>query len=219
MTRHHVMHYSLWINTLRWNKMAAILQTIFSNEFSWMKIYEFRLQFHWSLFLRVQLKTFHHWFRWWLGADQATSHYLKQWWSDYRRIYASLGRNDLNKKNGKRNQFHVEKLHSSYPSSIHIFQYSSYQKWNILWTLLFFGNPFVKNMLGSFIFSWMFGMLSCGISLLPMFDISIQSSHGLEMCVCVCGPGKATGHSLHFDNDDMSSIFFAISCVIITFAI
>ena len=45
-----------------------------------MKIYEFQLQFHWSLFLRVQLTTFKHWFRWWLGADQATSHYLNQWW-------------------------------------------------------------------------------------------------------------------------------------------
>ena len=22
-----------------------------------------------------------HWFRWWLEAEQATSHYLKQWWS------------------------------------------------------------------------------------------------------------------------------------------
>ena len=35
------------------------------------------------------------WFRWWLGADQATSHYLDQWWLDYRRIYASLGLNEL----------------------------------------------------------------------------------------------------------------------------
>ena len=30
-----------------------------------------------------------------LGADQATSHYLNQWWLDYRRIYASLGLNEL----------------------------------------------------------------------------------------------------------------------------
>ena len=29
------------------------------------------------------------------GADQATSHYLNQWWSDHRRIYASLGLNEL----------------------------------------------------------------------------------------------------------------------------
>ena len=31
----------------------------------------------------------------WLDADQATSHYLKQWWLGYRRIYASLGLNEL----------------------------------------------------------------------------------------------------------------------------
>ena len=28
-------------------------------------------------------------------AGQATSHYLNQWWLDYRRIYASLGLNEL----------------------------------------------------------------------------------------------------------------------------
>ena len=33
------------------NKMAAIFQTTFSNGFPWMKIYEFRLNFHWRLFL------------------------------------------------------------------------------------------------------------------------------------------------------------------------
>ena len=60
-----------------------------------MKMYEFRLRFHWSLFLRVQLTIFQHWFRWWLDADQATSHYLYQWWLGYWRIYASLGLNEL----------------------------------------------------------------------------------------------------------------------------
>ena len=62
---------------------------------SWMKILEFQLKFHWSFFLRVQLTIVHHWFRWWLGAGQATSHYLKQWWLDYRRICVSLGLNEL----------------------------------------------------------------------------------------------------------------------------
>ena len=38
-----------------------------------MKMDEFRLKFHWSLFLGVQLTIFQHWFRWWHGADQATS--------------------------------------------------------------------------------------------------------------------------------------------------
>ena len=30
-----------------------------------------------------------------VGADQATRHYLNQWWLDYQRIYASLGLNEL----------------------------------------------------------------------------------------------------------------------------
>ena len=75
--------------------MAAIFQTIFSNVFSWMKMFEFRLRFHWSLPSKVQLTIFHHWFRWWLGAVQAPSHYLNQWWLVYRRIYASFGLDEL----------------------------------------------------------------------------------------------------------------------------
>ena len=42
--------------------MAAIFQTTFSNAFSWMKMYEFRLKFHWILFLRFELTIFQHWF-------------------------------------------------------------------------------------------------------------------------------------------------------------
>ena len=75
--------------------MDAISQTTFSNAFSWMKMCEYRLKFHWRLFPRVQLTISQHWFRQWLGADRATSHYLDQWWLDYRRIYASLGLNEL----------------------------------------------------------------------------------------------------------------------------
>ena len=41
------------------NKMAAIFQT-FSNVISWIKIFEFRLTFHWSLFLRVELTILQH---------------------------------------------------------------------------------------------------------------------------------------------------------------
>ena len=77
------------------DKIAAIFQTTFPNAFSWMKLCEFWLRFHWSLFLRVQLTIFRHWFKWLLGAGQATSHYLDQWWLDYRRIYASPGLNEL----------------------------------------------------------------------------------------------------------------------------
>ena len=75
--------------------MADISQTTFSNAFSWMKMYEFRLRFHWRLLPRVQLTILQHWFRLWLGADQATSHCLNQCWLAYWRIYASLGLNGL----------------------------------------------------------------------------------------------------------------------------
>ena len=71
------------------DKMAAISQTMFSNAFSWMKMCECCLSFHWSLFLRVQLTIFHHWFR------SAPSHYLNQWWLVYWRIYALVGLNEL----------------------------------------------------------------------------------------------------------------------------
>ena len=77
------------------DKMAAIFQTTFSNAFSWVKMFKFRLRFHLSLFPRVQLTIFQHWFRWWLGTGQATSHYLKQWWLVFWRIYASPGLNEL----------------------------------------------------------------------------------------------------------------------------
>ena len=49
------------LNTLRPRKMADISQTTFSNVFSTMKMFEFWFKFHWSLFLRVQLKIFQHW--------------------------------------------------------------------------------------------------------------------------------------------------------------
>ena len=45
------------------DKMDAISQTTLSNTFSWIKMFEFRLKFHWSLFPRVQLRIFQHWFR------------------------------------------------------------------------------------------------------------------------------------------------------------
>ena len=77
------------------DKMAAVSQTMFSKAFSWMKMYEFRLKFHRGLFLRFQLTIFQHWFRYWLGAVQATSHYLKKWWLVYWRTYASFGLNEV----------------------------------------------------------------------------------------------------------------------------
>ena len=77
------------------DEIDNISQTTFSNVFSSMKMFELRLKFHWSLFLRVQLPIFQHWLRQWLGTVQATSHYLNQWWLVYRRIYAALCLNEL----------------------------------------------------------------------------------------------------------------------------
>ena len=59
----HGVTMSTWVNTLRPRQVDAISQTIFSNAFSWMKMYEFRLKFHWSLFPRVQLPIFQQWVR------------------------------------------------------------------------------------------------------------------------------------------------------------
>ena len=61
--------------------MAAVSQTTFSNAFSWMRIYAFWLKIHWNLFLGVQLAISQYWFRYWLVACPATSHYLNQCWS------------------------------------------------------------------------------------------------------------------------------------------
>ena len=51
------------INSLRPRQMDAISQTTFSNAFSWMKMFEFRLKFHWIWFPRVQLTIIKLWFR------------------------------------------------------------------------------------------------------------------------------------------------------------
>ena len=75
-----------------WGRQFAddIFKCIFLNE-----TYEFRLRFHWILFLRVELIIYQHWFRLWLGAGEATSHCLNQWWFCWR-IYTSVGFNELN---------------------------------------------------------------------------------------------------------------------------
>ena len=76
-------------------KWPPFSQTNISTDFFRMKMFEFRLRFHWNLFPRPQITIFHHWSRWWLGAGQGTSHYLNQWWLVYWHIYASLGLNQL----------------------------------------------------------------------------------------------------------------------------
>ena len=61
-----IYQYHWYCSTLtHWGRgeMAAILQTTFSNAFLWMKMFKFRLKFHWSLFPRVQMTIFQQWFR------------------------------------------------------------------------------------------------------------------------------------------------------------
>ena len=86
-----------WTPLTHWDrdKIAVISQTTFSNAYSWIKMNEFCLRFHWNLFLVFEFTIFNHWFRKWLEAAQATSHYLNQWWLVYWRIYASFGLNEL----------------------------------------------------------------------------------------------------------------------------
>ena len=57
--------HSAWQGLTHWgrDKMDAISQTIFSNVFSSMKMFQFRLKFPWGLFPRVQLIILQHWFR------------------------------------------------------------------------------------------------------------------------------------------------------------
>ena len=62
------------------DKMADILKTTLSNAFHWPKMFQLWLNFHWTMFLKFQLTINQHWIRQWLGAEQATSHYLKQRW-------------------------------------------------------------------------------------------------------------------------------------------
>ena len=45
------------------DKIDAISQTTFWSAFPWIKMFEFRLKFHWNLIVRVQLTIFQHWFR------------------------------------------------------------------------------------------------------------------------------------------------------------
>ena len=89
------------------DKMVTIFQTKFLNAFSRMKMHQSRLRFHWSLFPKVGLTIFQHWFRNWSGAGQATSHYLDQWWLVYWRLYASIRLNELKVSSGLFNQWLV----------------------------------------------------------------------------------------------------------------
>ena len=101
------------------DKMAAISQTTFSNAFSWMKMLEFLLKFHWNLFPRAQLTIIQHWLRQWLGTCLAPSHYLHQWWaSSLAHICGTRGRR-------------VDAGHCGFPSQ----RVSNTKHWCFLFTL------------------------------------------------------------------------------------
>ena len=89
----YVFHGSVvrmsYIRLTHWGryKMVAISETAFSNSFSWMKMYWFRLKFHQSLSPRVQLTIFQHCFRYgvtptrrqaiiWTNDDYFTDTYM-----------------------------------------------------------------------------------------------------------------------------------------------
>ena len=103
------------VNSSPPDKMAAISQTTFSNAFSWMKSFVFWFEFHWSLFLRVQLIISRHWFRKWLGAEQATSHYLKQCWtSTLTHICGTLGEMSESFASGRCKSYNFQTHHTGY---------------------------------------------------------------------------------------------------------
>ena len=82
------------MNKKSFNTWPPFPSRYFKEIFS-MNMFEFRLQFHWRLFLRFQLTINKHWFRWWFGVVQATSHYLNQCCHSSSTHNASLGLNEL----------------------------------------------------------------------------------------------------------------------------
>ena len=65
MMTYGVISNDMFVALTHWgrDKMAEIFQMTFSDVFSWMKMFEFLLKFHLSLFLRVQLTIFQYWFK------------------------------------------------------------------------------------------------------------------------------------------------------------
>ena len=76
--------------------LLQICRRCFQMFFLWIKNFVFWLKFHRSMFRRVQLTKSQHWFRYWLGPEQTTSHCLNQCWPRLiTHIYAALGRDEL----------------------------------------------------------------------------------------------------------------------------
>ena len=84
------------LNTLRprqngYHFRGNIFKIIFLIEYVWISL-KISLKFVPMVLIK---KVFQHWFRLWLGADQAPSQYLNQCWLVYWRIYVSPGLNEL----------------------------------------------------------------------------------------------------------------------------
>ena len=100
-------NHVLWFNIFRPRQNGRnfpddIFKCIVLNENVWISI-KISLKFVPS----VRLTIFQHWLRKWLGAVQATSHYMNQWWLVYWRIYMSRGLIELTRSCIGSSVFHV----------------------------------------------------------------------------------------------------------------
>ena len=76
-----------WMTTIF---VENIFKCIFFNENAWISL-KISLKF----VPKVRMNNILYWIRQGFGADQATSHYLNQWWLVYWHIYESLSLNEL----------------------------------------------------------------------------------------------------------------------------
>ena len=77
------------------DKIVAILQSSFSNAFSWIKMFGFGFKFHWSFYHRVQLTISRHGLDNGLMTIRCQAIILTNSGLVYWRIYASVGLDEL----------------------------------------------------------------------------------------------------------------------------
>ena len=132
---------------------------------SWLKMFEFRLKFHWSLFpinnitALVQIMV------------QATSHHLNWSWLVYRHIYAPLGLNEFNWwKSVIVFEFHLNqpKCHSYV-----LFVYGISNAYLLIYVDESMSNPYANEILRNTV---TYHDLRCDI-LLPTYTISLIDYH------------------------------------------
>ena len=70
-----ICYNTIVLNSLRLEtKWLTFYRKYFQIHFLAWKLLYFLCKFHWNLIPKVQIKICDHWFRWWLGAKQVTSH-------------------------------------------------------------------------------------------------------------------------------------------------